>query len=358
MEVVNDSHTMRKPYPYRFVRPNRLDCPLITRKYGQSLKDATDIDMEYLPLLKGETVSFFKFEKLMTEHAIHSRTKTKQGYFGKDIEYSVPVAYKDVETITSKEKDENADPSMIYIMDDNMELYKLRPKYEKVRQFMEPDINLMMYGVINPETKYTTLFKNPIYGEKNMITFDFGSYKQITHIETFGRYPKWNTYKNLMKPDRTAIPYYTPKQLQKLDIGICNSTDPYYYVKKYEIQYYDVHQQWISLGIFDGNQDVMLGRMHQIDVYTRFLRVIPIEYRGKIPSMEILVFGKQQEKMDISKEDVKVIKYTVSMNTKLVPDGFGCTRTKIIYKLKKHSKTTTKQYLDEYYDDYYNDYDE
>jgi hypothetical protein len=71
--------------------------------------------------------------------------------------------------------------------------------------------------------------------------------------------------------------------------------------------------------------------------------------------MEIVIFGKQAEaEEDISKNDDHVIKYTVFVNTKFVPDGFGCTKfDSMFFKndsiLKKHSrKLTTKQYLDEY----------
>lgn len=347
------SHTMRKAYRYR------VHCPIIRRNYGQSSQEMTDIDMEceHTPFIfRGESILFFKLEKLMYDNAIESMTKIKQHYHGKDIEYYVPISYIEEPEQKShiyhkfEESDNESfhqkyDSSMIYIMNDNTEFHKLRPKYEKLRDFTDTDIKQMMYGVINPETKYTTLFKNPVFGKKNMITFDFGSYKQITHIETFGRYPKWTTPYQYMKTHNLTIPRYIKKQIQ--DIGICISDEPQCYVKKYEIQYRDVRGKWISLGIYDGNHDIISGRLHQLDVYTRYLRIIPIDFRGKIPSMEILIFGKQSEENNISKNDVNVIKYTVFVNEKFVPDGFGCTKYEFSQKKHQH-KLTTKQYLNEY----------
>ena len=360
VSTMPSSHTMRKTYRYR------VRCPIIKRNYGQSVTEMTEVDMEcgYNPFIfRGVSIPFYKLEKMINDNALESMTKIKQYYHGKHIEYSVPISYIEEPKLTentypifeeteyeSSLMHQKYDTSMIYIMNDTSEFYKLRPKHEKLRQFAETDTTQIMYGVINPETKYTTLFKNPVFGQKNMITFDFGSYKQITHIETFGRYPKWTTSNQYMKTNNISISRHIKKQIR--DIGICISAEPYCYVKKYEVQYRNIQGKWESLGIFDGNQDISTSRLHQLDVYTRYLRVIPIDFRGKIPSMEILIYGKQAEEKDISKSDTSVIKYTVFVNTKVVPDGFGRIKNDFpgyYSSQKKYShKLTTKQYLNEY----------
>jgi hypothetical protein len=356
-----DSHTMRRTWHYS-------DHPTI-RRMDDSTTKMTDVDMKHYDRLniKGE-LPFFKLEEDINENSIDKMTKEKPVYHGKSIEYSVPVSYVEQsekipndyflcqtmeERTSSFEKSHTYDDSMIYLIN-GTQIRELRQKTTPIRDNLEKDTTSIMYGVINPETKNTSLYKNPIIGTKNMITFDFGSYKEITHIETFGRYPSWISFSKYFKKQDTPVFNKSVFKLSKskvANIGICTSDDPFYYVKKYEVQYRDVFGKWRSVGTFTGNYDIISGRLQQVNVYTRFLRIIPIDYCGKIPSMEIIIFGKQKETLDVSKNDTSFIKYNVFIPTKYAPDGFGMRQWEKKSSRVHYKKLTTKQYLDEFSDE-------
>ena len=309
-----------------------------------SFTDIPDFDKYPIWQLMSEQLPFYKLENVIKEQAI---TLVKQGYRGKYIECYIPIAnvisnqYSDEENQYKKNIIHNQ--CMIYMAPSktrrvyiplvpfdygygrkSLPSHQICRVLEDVRQFSGNEITKISHGLINIYREFGRFFTDryPQYGH-NKIIFNFGSFKQITHIETYGNYPHWENING----------YAT-----------CTEENPFYYVKKYEI-HYKKGKNWISAGIYTGNNDILNGNLHQVDIFTQYIRITPIEFHGG-PSMEILIFGKQSENV----KNIEFKKYMVHIPTKYVPDGRIYRNTDYTGKYNKNrNKKQTKYYLDEYF---------
>jgi len=301
---------------------------------------------------------FYLIEEQLSQHAV--RTVVKQGYAGKIIEYWVPATHINPSNIwcnmseVSIVNDDKYDPTQIYQMiknDTTPVLHKLRSISQEPRKF-DDDTKQLAYGVINPETKHSTLFprKHIVYGSNDVITFDFGEFMTISHIETFGRYPKHVSYKEFSKS--TLAKCFNNFRVNSVNdlLRVCVSEDPQQYVKKFDVKYRDKTGKWISLGIHTGNQDISCGKLNRVDVYTRYLRIIPIDFRGVDPSMEIIIYGPTSHLPEPQCAKTLLVKYIVKEKcTRYIPDGcIGCIysyRCKYCHTHRFVEKHNTKDYL-------------
>ncbi len=366
----NDGHTLRhNGHRYSRMRDEHVQSIIHRQPTWENV--ATTIDMKLMDkhpeFMKGKHIPFYLIEDQLVSRAV--RTAVKQGYTGKISEYWLPATYINApsqqfskRTNMSAEapvEDIEYDPTQIYQVTNDVicnthhtmpVFHKLRSLSQEPRTF-DDGTKQLAYGVINPETKHTTLFygKHIVHGANDVITFDFGDYVTISHIETFGRYPKHVSYKEFSKVSPDNIRHTSTKLFN--NVRVCLSNDPQQYVKKFEVKYRDKTGKWISIGIHMGNHNISCGKLNRVDVYTRYLRIIPIDFRGVDPSMEIMIYGPGSHLADpqYAKSPSTLVKYIVKEKCpRYIPDGCihnyrpceGCRAHR--FPIKKHN---TKEYL-------------
>jgi len=333
------------------------------------------------------------WEDVETElESLAKHKKTVLNYVGNlETVYSVPasefIEYEQIGAINdndNKQKDAKwngqfYDRNFIYEYtgnDSDMEgtLTKVCPIYSQAPVFDVPDTKQIAAGIIKPEAYANFELHGPVRRSQftreraDYIEFDLTTNTQLSHIGTFGRYPSTRSFPQKVRSK--GMPHN--RQWRKKQFGllqVCNSRDPMYYVMSYKVLYQGADKKWHSLGTFGGNKDIGTEQINRVDIFTRYIRIKPLTYRGEHPSMRIVLYGPVSEKTDEDKQKAiasELIEYTIEhvSESDYVPDGKGCGKYRCdcmsCRRGARHpARQTTKQYMDEMvYDDgsdYYSD---
>lgn len=160
----------------------------------------------------------------------------------------------------------------------------------------------------------------------------------LTHIGTLGGYPinlkSFPDYHNdIFYRNNHAYKGRGQKNRRYPQITIVEDERELSWVTRYKLEYRDTMTgKWFQYeNSFVGNHDVSTEQRHKISLIARYLRITPLEYRGR-KSMRILIYGEGARQAISSEEpEVKTICYTITpssalwMNDNGERGGGGCT---------------------------------
>lgn len=181
---------------------------------------------------------------------------------------------------------------------------------------------------------------------------DLKSYQYIKYIVTFGKYPY-----TIIFPRRKINNNHFYCDINKPHIKILNY-DIDSYVKKYSISYKDKNtNKWIHYKEFDGNNKSYEEKINEIDIYTRYIRIVPIEYI-EAKDMIIHIYSNNIIKNEKKEEDddIEIVSYTlIPSNNDKVNDGYGYRCYSPDYHYQQYNKTERKKQIKNMLNDMLND---
>jgi len=248
------------------------------------------------------------------------------------------------------------DPSYIYVYNGNEDDTEGTLKKYCLLKWNEPKIeNLeVIFNKVLIEKKKKKKFKklNDIYYE-----IDLGKNVNILSIATFGKYPNKRIFPKI-KNKYNNYYYNTNKPYVNVIENIYNDS----FVKKYSVYYKDsLTQKWIYYKDFDGNQNSYTCKINPVDIYSRFIRIKPLEY-VKTKSLIIYIYGSTIKKQDIiidnsDSDEEEIIKYTLTPpnQNNYRHDGKGNQRYSPDYYFGQYYKTERKKKVKELLDEELND---
>jgi hypothetical protein len=172
---------------------------------------------------------------------------------------------------------------------------------------------------------------------------DLGDPKHIQTIVTFGKYPSYRAF---------------PRRKYNYNSYYCDTNKPYVnvvdivnddsYVTNYSVAYKDSQtQKWVHYNEFEGNVNSYTAKINPVDIYSRYIRIKPLEF-VKTKSMIIYVYVSKNTNKNEDKsedEDEEVVSYTLvpSNNKQIRYDGYGEKRWSPDWFYAQYYKTERKK---------------
>ena len=128
---------------------------------------------------------------------------------------------------------------------------------------------------------------------------DLGDPKHIQTIVTFGKYPSNRPFPR--RKDNYNSYYYDTNKPYVNVVDIVNDDS---YVTNYSVAYKDSQtQKWVHYNEFEGNVNSYTAKINPVDIYSRYIRIKPLEF-VKTKSMIIYVYvSKNTNKNEHESED-------------------------------------------------------
>jgi hypothetical protein len=172
---------------------------------------------------------------------------------------------------------------------------------------------------------------------------ELGDPKHIQTIVTFGKYPSYRAF---------------PRRKYNYNSYYCDTNKPYVnvvdivnddsYVTNYSVAYKDSQtQKWVHYNEFEGNVNSYTAKINPVDIYSRYIRIKPLEF-VKTKSMIIYVYVSKNTNKNEDKsedEDEEVVSYTLvpSNNKQIRYDGYGEKRWSPDWFYAQYYKTERKK---------------
>ena len=247
------------------------------------------------------------------------------------------------------------DPNYIYIFNGNDDDTEGTLKKYCNLQWNEPQIdNLKMFckKVFIEKKKKKKLINS---NENCYYEIDFGKFVNILNIATFGKYPNKRIF-----PKRKSNYNYYYYDTNKPYIYILDNIYNDSYVKKYSVYYKDsLTHKWIYYKDFDANTNSYTVKINSVDIYTRFIRIKPIDY---VISKSMIIYFydsniKLNKNSDSDSDDEEILKYTLTPpnNNNYRHDGYGYYRYSPDWYYGQYYKTERKNKIKELLDEELND---
>ena len=250
------------------------------------------------------------------------------------------------------------DPKYIYtyIGDESDTCGKLQ-KY-CLNEWNSPEIENMKVISKNTFIKKKIKNKKLVQPKECYHDIDLGSVQHIQYIVTFGKYPNKRVF-----PKRKSKYGYSYIDKSKPYVYVLENPANDSYVKKFSVSYKDIiTNKWISYKELDGNQNSHTPKINNVDVYTRYIRIKPLEYvKSKSMIIYLYSFDKKNDSKEINniddEEEEELVKYTLipPITNNIRNDGYGerCYSPDWIYQQyhKEERKRKIKEMLDEQLED-------
>ena len=245
------------------------------------------------------------------------------------------------------------DPSFIYKYDGNEgQTCGILTKISKINL---DDVNIQDTSVLC-SGEYNERFKNPY------IELDLGHARNISHIVMKGPFvPTTHFPKHLKKIKRRRAINYRSNVWDKPRNGyvrIISNNDNISWVSSYSVKYRDtLTGRWKPYeGVFSGNCNAFDSAITEVDIYSRHIRITPIDYTGK-KVMQVKIYGPSNGNNE-DKEIIQTVTYNVTpqncASTRC--DGFNSGRHGSFYD-RYRSKNAKKTYLKRFLKDELDFYD-
>jgi len=120
------------------------------------------------------------------------------------------------------------------------------------------------------------------------------------------------------------------------------------YVTNYSVAYKDSQtQKWVHYNEFEGNVNSYTAKINPVDIYSRYIRIKPLEF-VKTKSMIIYVYvskNTNKTEHESEDEDEEVVSYTLvpSNNKQIRYDGYGERCISPDYLYAQYNKTERKK---------------
>jgi hypothetical protein len=244
------------------------------------------------------------------------------------------------------------DPSYIYIFNGNEDDTEGTLKKYCPLNWIEPKIdNLeMIYKKIFIEKKKK---KKLIKTNECYIEIDLLKFVNIKCIATYGKYPNKRVF-----PKRKSHHNYYYYDTNKPYINIIDNIYNDSYVKKYSVYYKDsITNKWNYYKDFDGNINSYTIKNNLVDIYSRYIRIKPLEY-VKTKSMIIYIYGSTiKNQYNYDSDDEEIIKYTLTPpnQNNYRYDGYGEYRCSPEWFYGQYYKNERKKKLKELLNEQLND---
>jgi hypothetical protein len=232
------------------------------------------------------------------------------------------------------------DPNYLYTFDGNQDDSSGTLKKYCLLKWIEPELdNMESMGrrIFTQRNKKHKSYKtNECYYQ-----IDIGEVKHIQTIVTFGKYPCKRPFPKI-KGKYDNYYYDTNKPYVNVVENINNDS----YVKKYSVSYKDSQtQKWVSYKELDGNINSYTPKINPVDIYSRYIRIKPLEF-VKNKSMIIYIYvSKNTNKNNYDSEDEEFVSYTLvpPNNKQPIYDGHGEKCLSPDWVHAQHHKTERKK---------------